>query len=247
VNGNMNVSPKMAVFGITILVALIVGWFMVISPKRHEATSLSQQIDDTRTQIALRQGANSAPQGNPIRVADLFELSRAMPDHADIAGVLLQLSAISAETGVTFQSITPHDPTPLGSYESVGIDLVFQGHFYDLSDFLYRLRNLVGVHQGVLNATGRLFTVDSINFAQGTLAFPNVKALLTVTAYMYGDGTADPVPAGASGTESAAPGTTTTSGATPASAPASAPVTPASAAPAAAQPVPAQPAAPAGA
>jgi Tfp pilus assembly protein PilO len=232
VNGNVNVSPKMVVFGITILVALIVGWFMVVAPKRHEASSLSQQIDDTRTQITVRQGANSAPQGNPIRVADLFELSRAMPDHPDIPSVLLQLSAISAETGVTFQSITPHDPTPVGNYESIGIDLVFQGHFYDLSDFLYRLRNLVGVHQGVLNATGRLFTVDSINFAQGTLDFPNVKATLTVTAYVFGDGTADPVPAGATGTESAAPGASTTPGATPASAP----VTPASAAPEPSQP-----------
>ena len=45
----------------------------------------------------------------PIRVADLFKLSRAMPDRTDIPSVLLQLSEISAETGVSFQSITPHD------------------------------------------------------------------------------------------------------------------------------------------
>ena len=61
-------------------------------------------------------------------------------------------------------------------------------------NFLYRLRNLVGVHQGVLDATGRLFSVDSISFDEGDLKFPDVKATLTVSAYVFGDGTPAPVP-----------------------------------------------------
>jgi Tfp pilus assembly protein PilO len=129
-------------------------------------------------------------------VADLFKLSRAMPNTADIPGVILQLSSVAAETGVQFESITPHDPVSYGAYQQVAVDLSFEGRFYDLSDFLYRLRNLVGVHHGVLNATGRLFTVDSITFNQGTENFPQVKATLTVSAYVFGDGTAPPVPNG---------------------------------------------------
>jgi hypothetical protein len=80
---------------------------------------------------------------------------------------------------------------------------VFEGRFYDLSDFLYRLRNLVGVHDGVLNATGRLFTVGAISFDQGSRQFPQVKATLTVSAYVFGDGTTTTVPstATAGGTE----------------------------------------------
>ena len=88
-------------------------------------------------------------------------------------------------------------------YQQIGIDLAFEGRFYDLSDFLYRLRNLVAVHGGALNATGRLFSVDSIAFDQGSLHFPQVKATLTVSAYNFGDGTAAPVPAAA--TASTAP------------------------------------------
>ena len=110
-----------------------------------------------------------------------------------------RLSAIAAETGVSFQSITPHDAVALGDYQQIGIDLVFEGHFYDLSDFLYRLRNLVSVHQGVLTSTGRLFSVDSVAFDEGELQFPQVKASLTVSAYVYGDGIPDPLPAGATG------------------------------------------------
>jgi hypothetical protein len=97
---------------------------------------------------------------------------------------------------VAFQAITPHDPVSLGAYQQIDIDLTFQGRFYDLSDFLYRLRNLVDVHDGVLNATGRLFTVNTITLNQGELNFPQVKATLTISAYVFGDGTAPAVPSG---------------------------------------------------
>jgi hypothetical protein len=180
---------KLGILGGALFVALLIGWFFAITPKRHEAASLADQIDETQSQIAALQGGGPESSVQPIRVADLFELSRAMPDRPDIPSVLLQLSQISAETGVSFQSITPRDPEQLGSYQRLSIDLVFQGHFYDLSDFLYRLRNMVRVHQGVLSATGRLFSVDSISFDEGELKFPQVKARLTVSAYVYGDGT----------------------------------------------------------
>ena len=198
-------STKMGVLVGALVLVLAAGWFAVISPKRSEAARLQRQIEDTQGEIvvARTRSAQHAPQ---IRVADLFELSRAMPNRSDIPSVLLQLSGIAAETGVTFKSITPHEPVPAGGYERLAIDLVFEGHFYDLSDFLYRLRGLVGVHGGVLDATGRLFSVDAISFGQGDQQFPSVKATMTVSAYVFGDGTAAPVPDGVLPTE---PTTTT--------------------------------------
>ena len=203
-------SAKAGILVAGLLVALLVGWFVVIAPKRSEASKLSGEIDDARTALAVAQGTSGpAPRGPVIRVADLFKLSRAMPDRADIPSVLLQLSEISAETGVNFQAITPHDPVQLGGYQQIGIDLVFQGHFYDLSDFLYRLRNLVSVHGGVLDATGRLFSVNSITLDEGDLQFPQVKATLSVSAYVFGDGTLTVAPTTSTPTGEAASATTT--------------------------------------
>jgi hypothetical protein len=190
---------------VAILIVSIAGYFVLIGPKRSEASRLSKQIDDTRAQIAVAQGGGPGSNAPQIRIADLFRLSRAMPDRPDIPNVLLQLSQIAAETGVNFQSITPHDPELVGAYERVPIDLVFQGHFYDLSDFLYRLRNLVGVHNGVLSATGRLFAVNAVVFDEGELQFPEVKATLTVDAYVFGDGTVQSPPPTA--TQQASPAT----------------------------------------
>jgi hypothetical protein len=217
-----SVTTKAVLLVAAVAIALAAGWFTVIAPKRSEASSLQVQIDEANAQLIEARRERTGKQPPKIRVADLFQLSRAMPNRTDIANVLLQLTEVASETGVTFQSITPHDPVPLGSYQQLGIDLVFEGHFYDLSDFLFRLRNLVGVHEGVLDATGRLFSVDSISFDEGELKFPQVKASLTVSAYIFGDGTAAPVP------------TDTSAGAT----------TPTATAPAneATQPIPASPA-----
>src|SRR5439155_14813627 len=123
----------------------------------HEIAGVQNQIDTLRA-------APHGPGAQPIRVADIFRLSRAMPDTADVPDVLLQLSQIAQDTGISFTSIAPSDLQPSGTYQLLPISLVFHGRFYDLADFLYRLRNLVGVHGGTLSATGRLFSVDSIVF-----------------------------------------------------------------------------------
>jgi hypothetical protein len=106
----------------------------------------------------------------------------------------------------------------LGGYQVVPITVIFDGNFFQLTDFLFRLRNLVDVRRGALAADGRLFTVDSVQFDQGQLKFPQVKATLTVDAYIYGTGATVSAPPqtqaqttpGSSGTTS----TTTTPAAT---------------------------------
>jgi hypothetical protein len=70
--------------------------------------------------------------------------------------------------------------------------VIFEGNFYELSDFLYRLRTLVSVHRGRLQATGRLFTVRTLSFVEGEKGFPQIKATLGVDAYVYGAGTTTP-------------------------------------------------------
>jgi Tfp pilus assembly protein PilO len=196
---------KLGLLVAAVVVSLVAGWLVLISPKRSEAAKVQTEIESVRSEIALAHAAQAPKPRTPaIRVADLFNLSRAMPSSIDIPGVLLQLSHVAKETGVSFQSITPHQPVVLGAYQQIPIDLVFEGRFYDLADFLYRLRNLVAVHGGGLHATGRLFTVDSISFDQGTLSFPQVRATLSVSAYNFGDGTAPPVPAPASASTASA-------------------------------------------
>ena len=101
-------------------------------------------------------------------------------------GILLELSRIADETGIRFKSITPQPALPIGAYQVVPIDVAFDGSFYALSDFLFRLRTLVTVRRGELHAAGRLFSVASVDFSESDRGFPLLAATLKLNAYIYG-------------------------------------------------------------
>jgi Pilus assembly protein, PilO len=192
--------PKPAAIALVVVALLVVGalgYFVVISPKRSASADLAAQIEATDTEIQNRRLADrSAPRSEPIRAADLFRVTKAMPGKADMPGVLLELNRIARATGIRFESITPGDNAAVGGYVRQPIDLIFEGSFYELSDFLYRVRTLVSVHGGRLQATGRLFTVRTLSFVEGEKTFPQIKATLGVDAYVYGTGTTTTPPAG---------------------------------------------------
>jgi len=108
--------PLAATIAIVVVAALLAGaagWFLLVSPKRAEASRLRGEIDSTQAQIASYHAASLQAKGRqPIKVADLFRLSKAMPDRADMSGVLLQLNQIAADTGIAFQSIAPQSSVP---------------------------------------------------------------------------------------------------------------------------------------
>jgi Tfp pilus assembly protein PilO len=191
--------PKPAAIALVIVGLLVVaaaGYFLLISPQRSRSAELAKEVQAVQTEIQARRAASEqASQVEPIRVADLFRVSKAMPSTDDMPGVLLELNRIARETGIRFESITPQDASDAGGYQRRPIDLIFDGNFYELSDFLFRLRSLVRVRGGELEATGRLFTVNSLNFVESERAFPQIKATLNVSAYVYGTGEA-PAPAG---------------------------------------------------
>jgi len=190
--------PKPAALAIVIVALLVVtllGYFLLISPQRSKSADLVAEAQSIETQIQTLRIANAQVQkAEPIRVADLFRVSKAMPSTDDMPGVLLELNRIARETGIRFESITPQEATDAGGYQRRPIDLVFDGNFYELSDFIFRLRTLVRVRGGQLEATGRLFTVNSLNFAESERSFPRIKATLNVSAYVYGTGAPTPTP-----------------------------------------------------
>jgi Tfp pilus assembly protein PilO len=110
-----------------------------------------------------------------------------------MAGVLLELDRIATDSGITFDSITPRPVEATQGYQALPVDLTFEGNYYELSDFLFRVRSLVAVHGGQLSARGRLYNVESIAFT-GAAAFPRLSAKLTVSAYVFG-GAAQPTTA----------------------------------------------------
>jgi type IV pilus assembly protein PilO len=137
----------------------------------------------------------------------------AMPAQTDMPDLVLELSQLARDTGIRFDSISPQPAVPMGSYTVLPISVTFNGTFYDLADLLYRLRSLVNVHAGRLDATGRLLSVDTLAFGESPLKFPRIQATLVIDAYSYGAAPADSSPTPltpTTPTSTATTGTTTT-------------------------------------
>jgi Tfp pilus assembly protein PilO len=205
--------PMTPVLAIGLAILLAVVYLGLLRPKAGEASALDLEIANLESTLTLRthQG-DAAPPAVQIDVADLFRLAKAMPSSEDMAGIILELNAVADSAGVRFVSIQPSESVTKGDYNAVPINLTFEGNYYDLTDFLFRLRNLVTVKEGVLEATGRLYTLDVLDLhEQPTERFPKIQALLTISAYSYG---APPAAAGLAPTTTTSPATTTTTGTT---------------------------------
>ncbi|HLM93018.1 MAG TPA: type 4a pilus biogenesis protein PilO [Gaiellaceae bacterium] len=186
--------PIWPVIGIAILLVAAIAFMVVIRPKRAESGRLDEQIAEMQMKVSAAQLASRPQQqATTIKVADVFEVSKAMPDTDDMPGIILDLNSVAEATGIRFLSIQPSAPTPKTGYSAIGITLTFEGNYFDLTDFLFRLRNLVTVRDGHLSSAGRLFTLDTMSMKEGKDGFPSINAGLTVSAYVYG--AADPATA----------------------------------------------------
>jgi Tfp pilus assembly protein PilO len=203
--------PLWPIIGAGILVAALVAYFVLVRPKRAEAGRLSDQIATLETQVsAAKLAARPKDAAVKLKVADLFELSKAMPDKDDMPGIILQLNSIAEASGVSFKSIAPQNEVLQNGYRSIPISLTFKGNYYDLTDFLFRLRNLVSVTNGNLAAAGRFFTLDTLDMHEAGL--PTIEANLVVSAYVYDPNSHStappPIPAAPMGTTAGAATTT---------------------------------------
>ncbi len=203
-----------------LLILALVAYFLLIKPKQDAAGRLGDEIAALETQIQVATAAQQQPQADEsaIQVADVFRVTKAMPDDDDMSGIILELNAIASASGIEFISIAPQAAGVRSTYSALPINLTFEGTYYDLTDFLFRLRNLVSVRDGELDADGRLYTLDSLSLQEGPGGFPEIAASVTVSAFVY------------STTPPAAPAVPGTPGATETSAATTTPTTPTTAA-----------------
>jgi Tfp pilus assembly protein PilO len=206
-------------FSVTIVmvIAVVAGaaaaYLMVLRPKTAEVKQLDTEIAtlDTELDAAIALAQPGEKPELPIKVADLVELAKAMPDDTGIADAILELNSAAEGAGVEFLSISPDPPVPGSGYTQMPLKLTFEGNYYNLTELVYRLRSLVAVRDGVLHAKGRLFTLDSLNWHEGEAGFPMIQADLVVSAYVYGNNSVPALtPSGTAATTSASTGQTTT-------------------------------------
>jgi len=102
-------SPKILIPAVAAVAVVAAFYFLVLSPKRDEATTLDgqiatqqQQIDQSKALLASYKDAKSRYKENYATVA---RLGKAVPADDDVRSLLVQLNSAAVKSGVTFLTL----------------------------------------------------------------------------------------------------------------------------------------------
>lgn len=232
-----NDSAKIALAAIVVVACALAFYLLLLSPKREKADELATQTEQLAAEVTTEQQraalAAEAKENFPRNYQQLVLLGKAVPAEAATPSLLVQLDAVGIRSDTKFLSISGGGEggggggsaeasegsaalLPIGA--SVGpaglsampYSLDFSGGFFAIADFIEGLDSLVRTKQGVVDARGRLVTIDGFNLAPagsegGGSAASALNANFSVTTYVTPPGqglTAGATPEG--------PGTETT-------------------------------------
>ena len=193
----------------------LIGWFAFVSPQHTKASSLDRQIADAKTQLAVaKAGEYSGPKGSG---ATAVVLSRAMPQQVAMPTVLRQLQRAATRSGVRLDSVTPQAATTQSGYNAVPMDVLVNGRYFGVQRFLRDLRTQTRVVGPHVHASGRLFSVDTVNLAPGEDQLPQLAATIHLNVFTYSGSAAGATPAATPTTasDSSTYGSATAAGGTP--------------------------------
>jgi len=176
----MSQQAQAALVAGALILVTVLGYFVLISPKRSTANDLKKQTSEVQAQINKNRSSGFSQALPAVRAANVFRIAKAMPNQVEMPNIILQLSQLAQDSGITFDQVSPGvtnavagavgptTPDTTDPFAAEPIEVTFTGSFYDLLAFLQRVRNLVRVDNGRLDATGRLFDISDIEYCQQT-------------------------------------------------------------------------------
>ena len=201
-------------------VVLVALWFLVVSPERSQANSLAADVSAAKTELEQKKAALANPSAAvTVRASDVFRLAKALPEDANVAGVILDVNRLAKAHKLTLDGFQPTAVVPVTGYYAQPLTVTVQGRFGDVSKFLADLRDLVRVKHGRLSVQGRLYSVSEVRLGkpEGEAQFPVVRAGVLLNAFGFLPGVPATTTPTTPETDSTTPSTdgTSAAGATP--------------------------------
>jgi Tfp pilus assembly protein PilO len=157
---DVTTSYKWIAGAVVIAVAIFAGsWFLLVSPKRAEATDIQAQAD---AQVATNASLNTElsvlkqqKKDLPAQQARLAGLRTQVPQTADMPSLIQQLDTAAAKSGVALVSLSPQvavpvlavpgttaGVVPVDNLTAINADIVVSGGYFEIVKFLNSLENL---------------------------------------------------------------------------------------------------------
>jgi Tfp pilus assembly protein PilO len=218
VTGKLSNRSAVAVGCAAFVVVVAALWFLLVSPERSQAKTLEADVAAAQAELDEKKAALANPSAAvTVRASDVFRLAKALPEDANVAGVILDVNRLAKTHKLTLEGFQPTAVVPVTGYYAQPLTVTVQGRFGDVSKFVTELRDLVRVKNGRLSVQGRLYSVSEVRLAkpEGKAVFPVVRAGVLLNAFGFMPGV--PATTITPETDSTTPSTdgTTAAGATP--------------------------------
>lgn len=153
-----------------VVLMLVAGWFLLISPKRSDAADLQTQTTAQMAQNASLQNQIAVLQSQaknlPAQQAELAAIRQHLPDNPALPGLVRSLTDAAAKSGVTLVSLAPSTPAAApaakttapaagtgqsaaaaaaavgATLQMVPIVVTVTGSYYDTEQFLNKVEGL---------------------------------------------------------------------------------------------------------
>ena len=172
---------------VAVLALSVIGlWFLVVSPKRSEAANLESEVAAAQSELAQRKAELARPSAAvTVRASDVFRLAKALPEGANVAGVILDIDRLAAAHRLTLEGFQPTAVIPVTGYYAQPLAVTVQGRFGDVSKFISDLRGLVTVKKSRLVVFGRLYSVSEVRLGkpEAEKTYPVVRAGILLNAF----------------------------------------------------------------
>ena len=199
---------------VAVLVILAGGWFLMIQPKRQQASKLGTQLASAQAELSSVQaqvaGDEAAKSAFAKNYTTLARLGEAVPANDNVPSLVYQLQNAASSSKVDFRGLTLNPATsssttpttspsasqaataalpPGAAVGEAGFPIepftfTFQGNFFHLSSFFRRLQQFVVANNNKVSVSGRLMTLNAISFQAAQAGFPQITATISATTYL---------------------------------------------------------------
>lgn len=186
------------IVGVVGVAVCLLWYFFLYTPLQSKLQSKDDEYQAAQSQLtALQNQAHqyleykkTAPQAEAalIRMNKLITADGAQP------GFIVELQKTAKQAGLFWGLLQPAVTTTTGAGFNVQtLSLGFDGRYFDVEDFLYRLENYVDYRNDQFLVTGRMFAVTQLVLGTGGDPYPALGATVTINGYQWvppGAGTA---------------------------------------------------------
>jgi len=180
------------IVGVVAVVIVVLWYFFLFAPQRKQVSDLDAQYQQQETVLAATQQKivqyeaykKTAPQAE----SDLIKLHKVMPAEDAIPSFIVSLTQTAKASGLMLTNLAPQEVATGVPFAVQPIQVIVDGNYFDVEDFLYRVENDVEVRNQQFVVTGRLFAVVGVSFQQSQVnkaGYPDVAATLTVNGYQW--------------------------------------------------------------